>query len=137
MVRAPQEKTTARAQVHVLVADDDPLLIALIDHYFCAEGFRVSTATNGDEALVAIRSLRPDIVILDSMMPVMGGAEVLRRLRAEGRLGATKVVMLTTLSDERQAVSAFQLGAADFVAKPFSPSELVSRVARLASAHAR
>ncbi len=120
----------------VLIADDDPLLTSLIEYHFRAEGFCVSTAANGEEALTAIRSQRPDIVILDSMMPVMGGAEVLRRLRVEGRLASTKVIVLTTLHEERHAVSAFQLGAADFVAKPFSPAELVSRVARLISARA-
>ncbi len=118
----------------VLIADDDPLLVALVAHHLQAAGFSVQSAGDGQAALDAIRARRPAVVILDSLMPVMGGVEVLRRMRSEGRLATTKVIMLTTLKDERHVVTAFELGAADFVAKPFSPDELILRIKRFALA---
>lgn len=115
----------------VLVADDDPLLVMLLEHRLTADGFLVISAPDGAAALARVASDLPEFLILDSMMPVMGGAEVLRRLRIDGRPEGMKVLMLTTLSMERHVVSSLRLGAADFLAKPFSPDELVARLERL------
>lgn len=121
---------------HILVADDDPLLVMLLEHHLSAAGYQVVSAGDGADALARIESDAPDVLVLDSMMPVMGGAEVLRRLNAAGRLSALKVIVLTALSQEEHVVAALQLGAADFLAKPFSPEELVARVARFSPARA-
>ena len=115
----------------VLVADDDPLLVMLLEHRLAAAGFRVIAAPDGAAARARIARDTPEFLILDSMMPVMGGAEVLRRLQIDGRPAGMKIIMLTTLSMERHVVSVLKLGAADFLAKPFSPDELVARIERL------
>lgn len=115
----------------VLVADDDPLLVAIVAHQLRVVGFTVLIAEDGAAALEMVRAQRPDVLILDMLMPSMGGLEVLRRLRMEGRLNHCKVIMLTTMSEEQNVVTAFKLGASDFVAKPFSPDELALRIGRL------
>ena len=116
----------------VLVADDDPLLVMLLDHHLSAAGYRVISAPDGESALALLESETPDVVILDHMMPVMSGYEVLRRLHAEGHARQSKIIMLTTSKSEDRVVAALQLGASDFLTKPFSPNELVARIARLA-----
>ena len=115
----------------VLVADDDPLLVMLIEHHLISAGYKVISASDGEAALSLIRLESPAAVILDQMMPIMSGSEVLRHLKAEQRLSDLKVLMLTTLKSEDQVVSALKLGAADFLTKPFSPAELVARIDKL------
>ncbi len=115
----------------VLVADDDPLLVMLLEHHLSAAGYRVISAPDGESALALLDLESPDAVILDQMMPVMSGIEVLRRLHADARLQQLKVLMLTTLKGEDHVVGALRLGASDFLTKPFSPNELVARVERL------
>ncbi|OQW59963.1 MAG: hypothetical protein A4S17_11100 [Proteobacteria bacterium HN_bin10] len=119
----------------ILIADDDPLMVAVVEHHLNAAGFSTHSVSSGADALDYICARRPSVAILDSMMPGMSGVEVLRRLQREGRSHQSKVIMLTALSEERHVVAAFKLGAADFIAKPFSPDELVARVSRLISAH--
>jgi DNA-binding response OmpR family regulator len=115
----------------VLIADDDPLLRAIVEHKLAAAGYAVISVEDGQAALDQIRRLQPAAVILDAMMPVLDGFEALRRIRAEGALDGIAVVMLTALKREQDVVSALQLGAADYLAKPFNPDELVARIARL------
>ena len=117
----------------VLVADDDPLLVMLLEHHLMAAGYRVISAPDGETALSLIALESPDAIVLDQMMPVMSGADVLRDLKAEGQLGAARVLMLTTLKNEEYAVGALRLGASDFLTKPFNPSELVARIDKLVS----
>lgn len=105
----------------------------LLEHHLSAEGFLVIAASDGATALARVARDQPEFLILDSMMPVMGGAEVLRRLSLDGRPAGMKVLMLTTLSTERHVVSMLRLGAADFLAKPFSPDELIARLLRLSA----
>lgn len=114
----------------ILIADDDPLLRALLVHRLSADGYHVTTVENGSEALAAIAEQRPDLVVLDALMPVMDGFEVLRRLKAGG-LSDAPVIMLTALKREQDIVGALQLGAADYLVKPFIPDELGQRVRRL------
>ncbi len=114
----------------ILIADDDPLLRALLVHRLAADGYHVTTVENGSEALAAITEQRPDLVVLDALMPVMDGFEVLRRLKAGG-LSDAPVIMLTALKREQDIVGALQLGAADYLVKPFIPDELGQRVRRL------
>ncbi|MDQ3126562.1 MAG: response regulator [Pseudomonadota bacterium] len=114
----------------ILIADDDPLLRALLVHRLTADGYHVTTVENGSDALAAISEQRPDLVVLDALMPVMDGFEVLRRLKAGG-FSETPVIMLTALKREQDIVGALQLGAADYLIKPFIPDELGQRVRRL------
>jgi DNA-binding response OmpR family regulator len=115
----------------VLVADDDPLLRALLQHKLAAQAYEVIEAEHGGEVLRQVRALTPDLVVLDAMMPVMDGFEVLRRLKAEPDLRGTPVIMLTSLKRQEDVVGALQLGAADFLAKPFIPDELVQRIRKI------
>lgn len=120
----------------VLIADDDPLLVDILRRYLSPMGWDISAVSNGPAALAEIDRDPPDILILDSMMPGMSGGEVLLRLKASGQLDNVRVVVLTTLSQEEHVLAALRIGAADFVAKPFSPDELVLRVQRLLMARA-
>ncbi|MBI2260567.1 MAG: response regulator [Caulobacterales bacterium] len=114
----------------ILIADDDPLLRALLVHRLSADGHEVTTAENGSQALEAIAEQQPDLIVLDALMPVMDGFEVLRRLKGR-RLSDAPVIMLTALKREQDIVGALQLGAADYLVKPFIPDELSHRVRRL------
>lgn len=117
----------------ILIADDDPLLRSLLVHRLSADGHDVLVAGNGAEALASIAEQKPDLIVLDALMPIMDGFEVLRRLKA-GRLSAAPIIMLTALKREQDIVGALQLGAADYLVKPFIPDELSQRVRRLLSA---
>jgi len=115
----------------VLIADDDPLLRQILEHKLSNSGYRVIAVEDGRAALDAA-ARQPSIIVLDAMMPVMDGFETLRRLKADEALRAIPVVMLTALKREDDVVSALKLGAADYLAKPFNPDELIARLARLA-----
>lgn len=116
---------------HVLVADDDPLLQAILQHKLVQAGYRVSLVDNGRDALDVAEREQPSLVVLDGMMPILDGFETLRRLKADPALAAIPVVMLTALKREEDIVSALKLGAADYLPKPFNPDELIARLARL------
>lgn len=117
----------------ILIADDDPLLRALLVHRLSADGHQVTTAEDGSQTLEAIAEQQPDLIVLDALMPVMDGFEVLRRLKGGG-LSDAPVIMLTALKREQDIVGALQLGAADYLVKPFIPDELSHRVRRLLQA---
>jgi DNA-binding response OmpR family regulator len=115
----------------VIVADDDALLRSLVEFKLKARGYRVSTAGDGDEALRIIGQEQPDLVVLDAMMPGADGFEVLRRIKDDAALAPIPVVMLTARKQESDIVGALQLGASDYMVKPFIPEELAMRIARL------
>ncbi len=115
----------------VIVADDDALLRSLVEFKLKARGYRVATAGDGDEALRVIGQEQPDLVVLDAMMPGADGFEVLRRIKDDSALSAIPVVMLTARKQESDIVGALQLGASDYMVKPFIPEELAMRIARL------
>ncbi|WP_029915021.1 PleD family two-component system response regulator [Caulobacter sp. UNC358MFTsu5.1] len=115
----------------ILVADDDPLLRSILEHKLTRAGYRVILAEDGGAALEQARALRPAVLVLDAMMPVLDGFEVLRRLKDDDQTRDLTVFMLTALKRQDDVVSALQLGAADYLAKPFNPDELVARLARL------
>ncbi|MFN3946382.1 MAG: response regulator transcription factor [Allosphingosinicella sp.] len=115
----------------IMVCDDDPLLADLLTHKLSGRGYRVTVAEDGAEALAKIAADPPDAILLDAMMPMMDGYEVLRRIREDPRLASVPVVMLTARKQEQDIVRALSLGADDFVVKPFIPEELLSRLARL------
>jgi DNA-binding response OmpR family regulator len=112
----------------VLVVDDEPTLVATLRYNLEREGYRVLTAADGDAALTAARAERPDIVVLDLMLPVMDGLEVCRVLRSEMWV---PILMLTARSEEVDKVVGLELGADDYVTKPFSMRELLARVRAL------
>jgi DNA-binding response OmpR family regulator len=114
----------------ILIADDDPLLRSLLVHRLSVDGYQIIVAEDGSQALMAITDLKPDLVVLDALMPVMDGFEVLRRLKSSQEKIAP-IIMLTALKREQDIVGALQLGAADYLVKPFIPDELSQRVRRL------
>jgi DNA-binding response OmpR family regulator len=111
---------------HVLVVDDDPTVSDVVRRYLERSDFDVTLAGDGPAALNAVAAQRPDLVVLDLMLPGIDGLEVCRRLRAADP--DLPVVMLTALGDEADRVVGLSLGADDYVTKPFSPRELVLRV---------
>jgi len=112
----------------VLVVEDEPDIRDLVVLHLTREGFRCRSAGNGIEALREVRAARPDLVVLDLMLPEMDGLEVCRRLRAETATAGIPIIMLTAKADEVDRVVGLELGADDYVAKPFSPREVVARV---------
>ncbi len=115
----------------VLVCDDDDLLVDLLEHRLGARGFDVLVARDGGEAVAAAAQHRPDAIVLDAMMPVMDGHEVLRRLRSKGETASIPVIMLTARKQERDILGALELGARDYLVKPFIPEELITRLNRV------
>jgi len=109
----------------ILVVDDEPRMVRFVRMNLELEGYQVSTASNGLEALDKVREEIPDLVILDIMMPEMDGYETLERIR---QVSTVPVIMLTVKAEEEDKVRGLELGADDYVTKPFSPRELVSRV---------
>jgi DNA-binding response OmpR family regulator len=116
---------------HILVCDDDELLVDLLTYRLGTKGYEVSAARDGGEALERLAADKPDAVVLDAMMPVVDGFEVLRRIREQPGTANLPVVMLSARKQERDIVGALELGASDFVVKPFIPEELIARLARL------
>lgn len=115
----------------VLVADDDPLICSLLEYKLGQRGFSVITAANGEQALDLIRDEMPDLVVLDSMMPVLDGASVLRIIRETHSPTDLPVIMLTARREEADIISALQLGANDYITKPFILKEIVLRIENL------
>lgn len=115
----------------ILVCDDDQLLLDLLSFRLQAKGFAVDTATDGSEAWDKLNAKRPAAVVLDVMMPIVNGLEILRRIRESPTLGDLPVLVLTARRQERDIVGALDLGASDFLCKPFIPDELVARLNRM------
>jgi two-component system phosphate regulon response regulator PhoB len=111
----------------ILIVDDEPDLLELVRFNLCQAGFDVETATGGQEGLEKARRRRPDLVVLDLMLPDVPGTEVCRRLRTDAELAGVPILMLTARSEEIDRVVGLELGADDYVTKPFSPRELVLR----------
>src|SRR5437016_7570753 len=109
----------------VLVVDDEPKIVQLARDYLEHAGFAVVTAGDGRSALAAIRTRRPDLVVLDLALPELDGLDVTRAIRSDSNL---PIVMLTARDDELDKLLGLELGADDYITKPFSPRELVARV---------
>ena len=109
----------------ILVVDDEERLTSLVKAYLMQEGFRVATARNGREALFIARQEKPDLIVLDLMMPEMDGYEFMRLHRKERE---TPIILLTARVEDSDKVLGLELGADDYVTKPFSPRELTARV---------
>lgn len=112
----------------ILIADDEELLVELLEFQLQQAGFETLTATDGEAALDIAWKERPDLIILDCMMPVFDGFEVLRHLKSTPALQNIPVVMLTARRTDKDIATGLEQGAADYVVKPFSPVELFARV---------
>ena len=118
------------ASTRILVVDDDRMLRTLVVHKLSRIGYDVAQAENGQDALDAVAEKMPDLIILDGMMPVMDGIECLRNLKSNQNTSDLPVFMLTARRGEEDVVEALRLGAADYLAKPFNPDELILRIQR-------
>jgi two-component system phosphate regulon response regulator PhoB len=112
----------------ILVVDDEPDLLELVRINLDQAGFAVETAETGEDALRALRRSPPDLMVLDLMLPDVSGTEICRRVRADAEVARLPIIMLTAKSDEVDRVVGLEVGADDYVTKPFSPRELVLRV---------
>ncbi|MCU0385340.1 MAG: response regulator transcription factor [Flavihumibacter sp.] len=112
----------------ILIADDEPDILEIIQYNLQAEGYTVYTAKDGDEALMRAKQIKPDLIILDIMMPKKNGVEVCELLRAQPSYKDTLIIFLTALSDESSQLKGLDTGADDYINKPISPKLLTSRV---------
>jgi DNA-binding response OmpR family regulator len=110
-----------------LLVDDDPVILRLLDVNFRLEGFETATASRGDQVVDAARTLAPDAIVLDLMLPGMNGYEVIEALRADAELSTIPVVLLTARAMEEDRARAASIDA-DYVTKPFDPGDLVALV---------
>ncbi|HWI12149.1 MAG TPA: response regulator [Burkholderiaceae bacterium] len=115
----------------ILIADDEPNILISLEYLMKREGYAVSVARDGDEALAAIRRERPALVLLDVMMPGRSGIEVCQEVRADEALKDTLIVMLTAKGRDTDVAKGLGVGADAYVTKPFSTKELVHKVRQL------
>ncbi|HSJ07354.1 MAG TPA: response regulator transcription factor [Longimicrobiales bacterium] len=120
--------STKKSPARILVVEDERDIAALIAYHLTKEGYRVRTAEAGHEALESVGAERPDLMLLDLMLPGFSGYEVLQEMKRQPELAEVPIVVLTARRDEADRVMGLELGADDYVTKPFSPRELVLRV---------
>ena len=116
------------ANTHVLVVEDEEAIATLLDYNLGKEGFQVTIASDGEEAMVRVAEAQPDIIILDWMLPKLSGIEVCRQLRSKSETRNVPVIMLTARSEEADRIRGLEIGADDYLTKPFSTNELIARV---------
>lgn len=116
------------AKEHILVVDDEEDILELVRYNLIKEGYRVSTVASGEEALKSARSAQPDIILLDLMLPGVDGLEVCRLLKHDSKTQHVPIIMLSAKGEETDIVTGLELGAADYITKPFSPKVLVARL---------
>jgi len=118
----------SRAQPVILIVEDEAALVALLRYNLERDGFRVIEAANGEEGMLLMREERPDLVILDWMLPVLSGIEFCRQARRSPEMRRVPIIMLTAKTEEADKLRGLEVGADDYVTKPFSPKEVVARV---------
>ncbi len=121
----------AALQKKVLIVEDEQDILQLVKLYLEKEGFRTTTAVNGAEALKKVKEDKPDFIVLDLMLPELDGLEVCKRLRSVPETAMLPIIMLTAKAEESDTIIGLELGADDYVAKPFSPKALVARIKAL------
>lgn len=119
--------TETPSRERILVVDDEPDIVALVVYHLAKDGFRVSSASNGPDALASARREHPALIVLDLMLPGLSGFEVLEQLRTDESTRDIAVLMLTARKEEPDRIKGLSLGADDYLTKPFSPQELVLR----------
>jgi two-component system, OmpR family, phosphate regulon response regulator PhoB len=112
----------------LLIVEDEAALVELLRYNLEKEGFRVAVAMDGEAALVAVAEARPDLIVLDWMLPHVSGLEVCRQVRRKSDTRDVPIIMLTARGEESDRIRGLEVGADDYIAKPFSPSELIARV---------
>ena len=113
---------------HILIAEDDADIADLVAHHLSKAGHSTEVIGSGPEALSRVRASKPDVLILDLMLPGMDGLDICRSLRADPRTADVTIIMLTARGEETDRIVGLEVGADDYVSKPFSPKELVARV---------
>lgn len=119
----------------ILIVEDDPRGFRLLDFRIKSQGHEVIGAVDGGEAIEVASKGKPDIILLDIMMPVIDGFQVLRKLKSQEETKNIPVIMLTARSQEKDIVDGIKAGAVDYVTKPFSSAELIARVNRALASH--
>ena len=122
---------SARPPTRVLVAEDDPDIGGLLEHYLRKAGFMATVVTSGRDVMPHIKREAPDLVVLDLMLPGLDGLQVCRAIRADANTAAIPIIMLTAKAEESDRIVGLELGADDYITKPFSPNEVVARVRAL------
>ncbi len=125
---AAPEKQLAPRKAKILVAEDEPAVVKLIESNLTRAGFQVGAIAQGDEVAARVFAWRPTLLLLDVMLPGLSGFEISRTLKADPRSSRMPIIMLTAKALEKDRIAGFELGADDYVTKPFSPRELVLRV---------
>ena len=115
----------------ILVVDDEPYILRSLTFVLSRAGYDVCSATNGEEAVAAVRDSKPDLMFLDVMMPKMNGYEVCREIKSDPTLSDIHVIMLTAKGQEADREKGLSLGADEVITKPFSPAQVVARVKEL------
>jgi len=113
---------------HILIAEDDADIADLVAHHLSKAGHSTEVIGSGPEALARVRAFKPDVLILDLMLPGMDGLDICRSLRSDPRTVDVTIIMLTARGEETDRIVGLEVGADDYVSKPFSPKELVARV---------
>jgi two-component system alkaline phosphatase synthesis response regulator PhoP len=113
----------------ILIVDDEPNIVISLEYLLRREGYEVSAAEDGEAALRAIAESRPDLVVLDVMLPKLNGFEVCRRVRADPRLEGLRILMLTAKGRDTEVAKGLEVGADAYVTKPFSTRDLVAQIA--------
>ena len=121
-------RPAAATKPYALIVEDEPALVELIKYNLVKEGYEVTVATDGEEALLTIEERQPDIVLLDWMLPKLAGIEVARRLRSKASTRNLPIIMLTARAEETDRIRGLDVGADDYMTKPFSMSELTARI---------
>ncbi len=122
---------------HILAVEDEEDILELLRYNLSKEGYRVTGVTSGEEALRAAKTLLPDLVLLDLMLPGIDGLEICRRLKQDGRTQHIPLVMVTAKGEEADIVTGLEMGADDYITKPFSPRVLLARVRSVLRRHSR
>ncbi|MBI1391283.1 MAG: phosphate regulon transcriptional regulatory protein PhoB [Alphaproteobacteria bacterium] len=116
------------SRTKVLIVEDEEAIVTLLEYNLGKEDFDVTVASDGEEGLLKVEEAQPDIVILDWMLPKLSGVEVCRQLRSGPDTGNIPVIMLTARSEESDRIRGLEIGADDYLTKPFSPAELIARM---------
>jgi two-component system, OmpR family, alkaline phosphatase synthesis response regulator PhoP len=130
MMENGNDRSRAMAN-RILIADDEQNIVISLEYLMRREGFEVSVAQDGDEAIAKIHAEQPDLVLLDIMMPKMNGFEVCQEIRSDPKLKGVRILMLTAKGRETEIAKGLALGADGYMTKPFSTKELVERIRAL------
>jgi DNA-binding response OmpR family regulator len=121
----------ARPPTRVLVAEDDPDIGSLLEHYLKKAGFLTTVVTSGRDVLPLVKRETPDLIVLDLMLPGLDGLQLTRAIRGDATIAMIPIIMLTAKAEESDRIVGLELGADDYITKPFSPNEVVARVRAL------